>query len=155
VTDMLTAFEQWLAENNNTLVIPLIVVARAPGSIRLTFAGIIEALEVLAVDGEIVVTVTHDDLCWDILVEFGCQPMLVTGGVVCGQCGPPDRTLYPSYQALFVGHVFQPFAEWIESSLMPARALGLGGSNESGSTWAGLLPGDQAKDYHIIVPLRG
>jgi hypothetical protein len=153
--DMMVAFEEWFAKPNNMLAIPMTVVARAPGSIRLRFIGIIQAIEVLVVRDEIVVIVTHEDICWDILAEFECTPVLVTGGVACGHGDPPDRVVYPRHQALFIDHAFGPFAEWIATSLMRARALGLGGSSDSGSTWAGLLPVDQTKNYGVIIPLRG
>jgi hypothetical protein len=153
--DMLTAFGKWFADHNRSLAIPMTVVARAPASIRLRFIGIIDIVEVLVLADEVVVIVEQEGICWDLLAEFQCIPVLVTGGVTCAHCGRVDRVIYPTHEALFVGHVFEPFAEWITTSLMPARALGLGGSSDSGSTWAGLLPGDQHRDYSVIVPLRG
>jgi hypothetical protein len=155
VIDMLTAFDEWLAEHGETLAIPMTVVALAPGSIRLRFIGIIACIEVMVLlQGEIVVIITNEDICWDILAEFECAPTVVTGGVECGHGDPDDRQVYPSHQALFVRHMFEALADWIATSLVPARALGLGGSSGSGSTWAGLLPADQTKDYSVIVPLR-
>jgi hypothetical protein len=130
-------------------------VVRSPGSIRLRFVGIIPAVEVLVLRDEVVVMVEHDGICWDLLAEFECKPVAAAGGVACGHCDPRDRVVYPTHEALFVGLVFEPLVEWIAGSLMPARSLGLGGSNQSGSTWAGLLPADQTKDYSIIVSLRG
>jgi hypothetical protein len=159
--DMLTAFEGWLAEHHETLAIPMTVVARAPGSIRLRFIGIIACIEVLVLQGEIVVIVTHEDIGWDLLAEFECDSMAALGGVADDHGDPDDRQMYPISAAMFVGHAFEPLAVWIATSLMPARSLGLGGSNESGSTWAGLLPGDphqysgdQHQYYSVIVPLR-
>jgi hypothetical protein len=154
VMDMLTAFDEWLAEHGETLAIPMTVVARAPASIRLRFIGIVACIEVLVLQGEIVVIVTHEDIGWDILAEFECASAAVLGGVVAGHGEPDDRQVYPTNAALFVGHVFEPLAGWIATSLMPARSLGLGGSNESGNTWAGLLPGDQHQYYRVILPLR-
>jgi hypothetical protein len=153
--DILTAFEGWLAKHNSTLAITMTVVARAPASIRLRFVGIIDAIEVFVLRDEIVVTVEHEDLCWDILAKFQCTPLLVTGGVACGHCDPADRVVHPTHQAQFVEQVFEPLADWIATSLVTARALGLGGSNESGSTWAGLLPANPTKDYDVIVAIRG
>jgi hypothetical protein len=154
VMDMLTAFDEWLAEHGETLAIPMTVVARAPASIRLRFDGIIDCIEVLVLQCEIVVIVTHEDVGWDILAEFECASVTALGGVLAGHGDPDDRQVYPTNAAMFAGDVFEPLAEWIAISLMPARSLGLGGSNESGITWAGLLPGDQHQYYSVIVPLR-
>ena len=154
-SDMFAAFGEWLAEHGETLAIPMIVVARAPGSIRLTFAGIIDAVEVFILANDIFVTVCHDERCWDILAEFECVPLVVPDGVTCSHCDPADRVIYPDKRLLFSEHMFEPLGEWIAISLAPARALGLGGSSKSGSTWAGLLPADQHQDYGVIVPLRG
>jgi hypothetical protein len=43
---MLAEFEEWLTQRNNALAIPMTVVVRTPGSIRLTFDTIIDAIEV-------------------------------------------------------------------------------------------------------------
>ncbi len=152
--DMVTTFDEWIAANNSSLAIPLTMVARAPGSIRLTFDGIIEAIEMIVVRGEIVVSVEHDGVCYDILADFECAPVKVAGGVVCGLCDSDHRKVYPTDQALFVEHVFQPFAEWVETKLVPADAIGLGGSVEDGATWAVLLSDVDHKGYKVIVRLR-
>jgi hypothetical protein len=154
VMDMLTAFEGWLAEHRETLAIPMTVVARAPASIRLRFDGIIACIEVLVLQDEIVVIVTHEEIGWDLLAEFQCTSVAALGGFVSSYGNPDERQVYPTNAAMFVGHVFEPLAEWIATSLLPARSLGLGGRIESGNTWAGLLPGDQHQYYSIIVPLR-
>jgi hypothetical protein len=152
--DMLTAFDEWLAERGETLALSMTIVARASASIRLRFDGIIDCIEVLVLADEVVVFVEHDGFCWDLLAEFECASVAVPGGVGTGFCDPDDRQTYPTNAAMFVGHVFEPLAEWVAASLLPARFLGLGGSKQSGSTWAGLLPADQTKDYSVIVPLR-
>jgi hypothetical protein len=151
---MLVEFEEWLTQRNNTLAIPMTVVVRTPGSIRLTFVGVIDAIEVFVLLDEIVVTVQYKEICWDILAEFECTPVHVAKGFACSHCAPADRQLYATHSALFGNHVFEPLAQWIKTSLMPARALGLGGSRDSGSTWAGLIPAEQRRDYSAIVPIR-
>ena len=152
--DMLTAFDEWLAERGDTLVLSMTIVARAPASIRLRFDGIIDCIEVLVLADEVVVLVEHEGFCWDLLAEFECALVPAPGGGVASLCDPDDRQAYPTNAAMFVGHVFEPLAEWVAASLIPARFLGLGGSRQSGSTWAGLLPADQTKDYGVILPLR-
>jgi hypothetical protein len=151
---MLAEFEEWLTQRNNTLAIPMTVVARTPGSIRLTFVGVIDAIEVFVLLDEIVVAVEYKEICWDILVECECTPVDVVGGFVCSHCAPADRQVYATYSGLVGDHVFEPLARWIETSLKPARALGLGGNRDRGNTWAGLIPAEQRGDYSAIIPLR-
>ncbi len=154
-TYMLAAFDEWISANNGRLAIPMTVVARASGSIRARFVGVISAIEVVVVRDEIMVSVEHDGGCCDILADFESSPVMVTGGVVCGLCDPDHQEVYQTRQALFVEHVFQPFAEWVETKLVPADAIGLGGSIDEGATWAVLLSDGDHKDYKVIVSLRG
>jgi hypothetical protein len=151
---MLAEFEEWLTQRNNALAIPMTVVARTPGSIRLTFVGIIDAIEVYVLSNELVVAVQYKEICWDILAEFGCIPVHLAEGFVCSHCAPADRQVYATYSALIGDHVFEPLARWIATSLMVARALGLGGNRDGGNTWAGLIPAEQRRDYSAIIPLR-
>jgi hypothetical protein len=153
IPNMLTSFEEWLSQQNSALAIPMTVVARTPGSIRLAFAGIIDAIEVFVLLNEIVVAVQYKEMCWDILVEFECTPVPVADGFVCSHCAPADRQVYATYSGLVGDHVFEPLARWIETSLKPARALGLGGNRDRGNTWAGLIPAEQRRDYSAIIPL--
>jgi hypothetical protein len=152
--NMLTAFEEWLTQRNSSLAIPMTIVVRTPGSIRLTFNGIIDAVQSFVLRDEVVVTVEHKNMCWDILADFECTPVHVAHGFVCSHCAPADRQVYATHSALLGDHVFEPLAQWIATSLMPARALGLGNSRESDDTWAGLVPADQHKDYSVIIPLH-
>jgi hypothetical protein len=100
------------------------------------------------------VFVTYEDICWDILAVFECKPAAAASGVACGHGDPDDRQAYPTNSAVFSDQGFEPLADWIATSLKPARAIGLSGRSDSGSTWAGLLPADQTKDYSVIIPLR-
>jgi hypothetical protein len=152
--EMLAAFDEWLAERGETLTIPMTVVARAPGSIRLTFAAIIDAVEVLILSNEIVVTVGHDERCWDILAEFECVPLVVPGGVTCSHCDPADRVIYPDNRVLFLEHLFEPLAQWIATTLFPADAIGLYGTSGDGATSATLLSAKDYRGYDVIIPLR-
>jgi hypothetical protein len=151
--DILEAFDEWFSKHNSSLAIPMTIVARAPGSIRLTFNGRVDAIEVIVLADEIVVTVQHEGHCWDILASFEVAPTGVADGVVCGLCDPSNRAVYPTRRALFVEHVFQPFAEWVERKLAPTRALGFGGSIGDGSTWAVLLSDKDCRGYSVVLPL--
>jgi len=102
---------------------------------------------------EIVVTVQHESHCWDILASFEVAPTGIADGEVCGLCDPSNRAVYPTRRALFVEHVFQPFAEWVERKLAPTRALGFGGSIGDGSTWVVLLSGKDCRGYSVVLPL--
>jgi hypothetical protein len=152
--NMLTAFDEWLGKRNGSLAIQMAVAARAPASIRLRFVGISACIEVLVLADEVVVIVTREDICWDILAEFECKSVAAASGVASGHGNPDDRQAYPTNFALFSDFVFGPLADWIATSLMPARAIRFGGSRRSGSTCASLLPADPITNCSTIVSLR-
>jgi hypothetical protein len=51
-------------------------------------------------------------------------------GVVTGHGDPDDRQVCPTNSAMFGEYVFEPLADWIATSLVPARAIGFGAAPE-------------------------
>jgi hypothetical protein len=150
--DLFTAFDHWLADQGNTLAVPVRVIERDLDMITLKLAGISDAIEIIVVRNEIMVVVTHDGGVWDTLMWIDCKPRVGAGGVYCRRCEPAFRSAFPTHQALFSDHLFQPLAEWIKAKLMPMVSIGLGDSN--GSRWATLLPADDHRGYSLVIPLR-
>jgi hypothetical protein len=45
--------------------------------------------------------------------------------VFCDSCKPEGRVLYPSLDAYWRGHQFEAFGDWLITSLVPAKWLGI------------------------------
>jgi hypothetical protein len=78
-----------------------------------------------------------DDECWDFL--FDEDVVLESDAVAwyCSLCAPSDRRLFPSAEALWVDHLFDPLRRWIDKQLRPATALEF--HRVEGATWARLM----------------
>jgi hypothetical protein len=133
-----------------------------PGHIEFSFEGINSALgTVLIFDEtdafvELDVFVDYEGQNWDLILELQCEPVGVAGGYVCDMCEPEDRNVFPTREALWRDHLFEPFLEWINEKLAKADVIGLYGA-PGRMTSARLLrssaiPKDDPPD--ICVPLR-
>jgi hypothetical protein len=54
-------------------------------------------------------------------------------------CYPEAQKLYPSREALWRDHTFEPFLEWVNDKLVKAKWIGLYATENKGCTWGKLL----------------
>jgi hypothetical protein len=95
---------------------------------------------------------------WDYLDCFDFCPKAVLGGYVCHMCYPEAQKLYPSCEALWRDHTFEPFLEWVNGKLVKAKWIGLYATEDRGCTWGKLLSdlsghGKENAGEGVIVPL--
>jgi len=151
--DVLIGFVKWFNENGWKLAVPMLIKARAEGSLRFGFVGLTDALEVIVYGHGLSVTVTHEGECWDVLLDLDFVPESVAGGVVCKLCIERPRKVFLTRDALFLDHIIVPFLEWAGATLRPADAIGLGGE-KGRMTWATLLRPNDRRGYTTTIPLR-
>ena len=64
---------------------------------------------------------------------------------------------YGSREALWLDHLFRPFAAWVDERLAPAATLALFSTNGEGATWAELLPADADEPRlaraEVLIPI--
>lgn len=92
--------------------------------------------------------------CWDLL---WCEDLVARDdldGWRCSSC-PENSPAYSSLEALWVAHLFDPLAAWIEHALEPAGALHI--NIIDGASWAALTdraaaPGEHTR-YIVFAPV--
>ncbi|MDQ2762100.1 MAG: hypothetical protein M3Y22_00950 [Pseudomonadota bacterium] len=91
---------------------------------------------------------------WDLLLSLDVSPIaLSAGGFACGCCPSDEREVFPSLEALWRDHLFDPLLVWINTDLALAKAIAL--FRSGGATWARLIMenGDGGHGAAIVVPL--
>jgi hypothetical protein len=72
---------------------------------------------------------------WDMLISLDAIPEASPAGYRCTLCENAHRT-WPTREALWRDHLFEPFLEWANQSLAAATWLRLYRTREGGSSWA-------------------
>jgi hypothetical protein len=54
--------------------------------------------------------------------------------------------IFPSREALWTDHLFEPFLKWVNEKLAPARWLGIFRMSDEGATWAELMREESAME---------
>lgn len=83
------------------------------------------------------IAVMLDDECWDFLFDEEVVPENDEAAWHCSLCATSDRRLFPSVEALWMDHLFDPLRRWIDKQLRPATALEF--HQVEGATWARLM----------------
>jgi hypothetical protein len=149
------AFLDWLAVNGERLAIPLRIIERRDREIRLGFERATPALEVSVTTWEINILVIWQGEWWDMLISFEALLKQVPGGYRCRLCLPEAQRVWPSREALWLDHLFDPFLDWVNTELVHAQRLGLYETEGGGVRWARLLGDDLPEDGEpdIEIPL--
>lgn len=137
------AFLTWLEENRPRFAIEIKLGRRTDDVQEFAFVGINSAISGVLTTWEIEVFASHEDECWDFLLDVDAEPKRVPGGYVCDLCPPESRPVFPNRPALWTTELFEPFLEWVNDSLAKAKWLALYG-NPDYATWARLLGDDDA-----------
>lgn len=93
---------------------------------------------------------------WDIILPWlDCMPVQHPDGWECSMCEKGHQQSFPTCEAIWQDHIFNPLKQWINETLATSQALVLGSTGNNGATWARLLPKDGrlGKGEHAI-PLR-
>ncbi len=168
------AFFAWLNEATPRLKIPLRIEKRTDKDVIFSFVGIPAAIRgYLTFDymcwqrslntskkqftvrkisgGEVIISVDWQGQNWDILLCLEVLPVRTTSGYICRECEPEAHEIFPSREALWVDHLFEPLLKWINGELATARAVGIYQTSDKGGTWAKLLHSevDSESDYRV------
>lgn len=139
------AFLRWLRANASRFSVPVKVIRRTHRCIDIGLENLNPCVNVF-LTWEIGVEVSWQGECWDFLTFFEAAPEKTPQGYVCKMCEPEARTLYPSREALWTDHLFEPFLAWINDELVPARWLALYGAR--GKSTAAWLEKTRPEDEH-------
>lgn len=135
-------FMRWLKENNARFEVPLILTKITAKGVELHFQNYPDCLSVWLSHKEINVHVQWQGEWWDMLISLDAWSYHTSGGYKCNCCWD-DRgksaTIFPSREALWTDHLFDPFLKWVNEYLAPARWLRISSTGGRGITWAALI----------------
>ena len=148
------AFLAWLVDVRPRLAVGLHNDQSTPDSIEFSLAVANPVLHgFLADQGNIVVSVDWVGENWDFLLDLDVRPRATADGFVCSICNSEGKhRIFPSLEALWRDHLFDPFEEWINTKLAGAHAIALYRTVGGGGTWARLVPkGEYATSPFLIA----
>lgn len=141
------AFVQWLDKNQSRFLIPVRIKGIRANFLQLEFMGITREISAslrhtggtsLPGYDEMLVPVEWNGTTWDYLLWLDAAPLKSGDGYVCDACEPAQRIVYRDRESMWRDHLFEPFLNWVNTSLAPAKWLALHGVPDR-STSATLL----------------
>ena len=147
-------FKDWLAQAHHRLAVPVRIRQCSSRAIELSFVNYPANLSVWVTPPEISVPVMWKGKSIDYLM---CNDLIAPvehrGRILCQFCDAEAVVRYPTLQEFWVGHSFEPLADWINKKLAPAGWLGI--YRTAGSPWAKLhtQPPVSSEDALCILPL--
>ena len=132
--------EAWLDRHRDRFRHPPVITQRRKYGLEMRFVGVSLLLKCfVGSTGAIGIYVEYQGAVWDMLAEFDLlERRTSTGAYFCELCSEPS--LFPSREALWIGHSFEPLLQWVNSELVDLRQLALF-QWEGGSTYAELTSG--------------
>lgn len=150
------AFLKWRKSVRSRISIPIRMRGYMDEYVHFSFDGITSAIFVMLNSQEITVTVDWEGRNWDTIFNAEVNPRRSRLGYICEHCQPGSRRVFPTLEALWRDHLFEPFLSWLNYELAVSDVIGLCGSPSDGYTYAMLLT-DQAvaaKTPDVCVPVR-
>lgn len=156
------AFVRWLNENQHCFMVPTRISKINAKGVELYFHNYPECLSVWLTSNELSVHVEWQENYWDCLIDLDASPFHTLGGYQCKRCvheGGKQVMVFPSREALWKDHLFEPFLKWVNEKLAPARWLQLSVIGDYGFTWAQLLQDETASSdsdptLHLMQQLK-
>jgi hypothetical protein len=135
------AFEHWFKNNNTRFAVPVFVTKISGKGIELRFQNYPDCLSVWLGLFSLSVHVNWQGHWWDMLMDLDASIITTHDGYKCELClfqHGNSAKIFPSKEALWQDHLFEPFLQWVNEDLAPARWLQISGF-ASGSTSARLI----------------
>jgi len=127
----------WWVKSRRRFSVPLHIecVTHREILLRLDFHD--ERLLASICENDLSVVCEIDGTCWDMLLSLDAYPVSTMGGFYCSMCEPTEK-IWPTREALWTDHLFEPFLGWVNERLAVASRIERG-STAGGSTWAELI----------------
>ena len=139
------AFVSWLAENYPRFAVSVRINRITATSVTLIFPDYPACLTVSLCSHSLNVVVDWQGLNWDMLISLDAYIARTVNGYQCQLCIVDDTEspqLFPSREALWIDHLYEPFLKWVNEELASARWLEISGFSDGGATWAHLAQAD-------------
>ena len=137
----------WFNVNRSSFAVPIILREITADGVGLRFPNHPDCLSAWLSRNELNVHVKWQGQCWDTLVSLDGFIDHVPDGYKCSLCvhehGEAAK-LFSNREALWLDHLFDPFLNWVNEELAPARWLQISGIKDGGATWAQLIQDESA-----------
>jgi hypothetical protein len=138
-----SAFVQWFRSNRHRFSNAVRIARITQRSIEIAFPAMPVALSASLSRTDLSVLVSHQGVLWDMLLSLDAFPESDGHGQYrCLLCTDSAQT-WPTREALWEDHLFEPFLEWVNRRLDPPREIQFHGSINS-ITCAELRPSSDA-----------
>ncbi|MFZ4789355.1 MAG: hypothetical protein ACOYMW_00320 [Candidatus Competibacteraceae bacterium] len=133
-------FNDWLAQNRSRFSHPPMAIHRRKDYLKFRFTGVDPSVWGQFTNwGSMVIGVDYWGECWDLVADLDIAPeRLATGGYICQFCDVDTRTIYPSREAIWIEHGFEPLLEWCNQQFQADQWASVWG--DEGATWVQLGP---------------
>jgi len=136
------AFESWFKKNGTRFAVPLRVTKIEGKGMELRFDNYPDCLSVWLSSNELAVHINWQGEWWDMIIDLDVWPCDARGGYKCKDClvePGESAVIFPTREALWQDHLFDPFLKWVNEKLAPARWLQISCTNDSGARWTKLI----------------
>lgn len=140
----------WQHLLKHRFAIGLRIVRRTDRWLQMAFVGINPAIVATLTRTGISVSVEVQGDCWDLIFDMDAVPVPTHQGYVCALCPEEASEVYASRAALWRNHLFEPFLQWINTSLKSSELLLLFG--DSGGCTSASLVADKTSAAERDVP---
>lgn len=143
------AFESWFKKNSTRFAVPILLTKITSRGIKLRFHNYPDCLSVWLSSNELAVHVDWQGEWWDMIIDLDVWPYHTRGGYKCKCClvePGESAVIFPSREALWQDHLFDPFLEWVNEELAPARWLQISCTVDRGARWERLIRDESELD---------
>ena len=147
------AFVSWLAENYTRFSVSVRINRITATSVTLIFPDYPACLSVSLCEHSLNVVVDWQGLNWDMLISLDAYIARTVNGYQCQLCIVDDTEspqLFPSREALWIDHLYEPFLKWVNEELASARWLQISGSSDGGITCAQLIQAESGQEKNRL-----
>ena len=143
------AMIRWFLKNHSQFLVPVALKKINAKKVAIVFSEHPDSLCVSFGSSGLSVHAMWDGCSWDRLLDLDVLPQATRRGYQCKLCmgWPKSATgpvaCFPTREALYQDHVFEPFLKWVNETLACASQMSLYGDPED-CTWAELI--DAADD---------
>jgi len=133
------AFFRWYVANEEKFAVRLEMLNRPGTCVDVSFRDINRVLTAQVIEDELTASVLSQRTYWDTILDFDTAPQPIPGGVMCDLCVEKSQRIFPTLEALWCDHLFEPFLACVNEKLAIATVVSITGTpNWFGS--AKLLP---------------
>jgi len=125
------SFMQWWKQNRQRFDVQVHILTVSHVGIRLKFAKDYGCIFARLSQDDLSVIVEVEGLFWDMLLSLDVCPVRSLNGYSCALCEQSDQ-IWPTRDALWVDHLFEPFLEWVNARL--AKSCGIKLTGKPGSS---------------------